>query len=148
MLAIYGFGVQVAYLNFVGDFLSSLSGFFGLSAVFQNRVTWIWAALLMAVPLSVPKSLSALRYCSIMAGVSLLYTTGLVIANTPGRIANGTARTKDWQVGVLSWDLFQALGNFVFAFNCHLNISPVASELVGGHWQCCPPPPLYRETPP
>lgn len=33
------------------------------------------------------------------------------------------------QVAVLDWNFFQAVGNFIFAFNCHLNVSPVAGEL-------------------
>ena len=39
----------------------------------------------------------------------------------------------------VNWNFFEAFGNFIFAFNCHLNVVPVASELEN------PTPPRIRK---
>lgn len=127
MLALYGFGVQVAYLNFVGQFASSLSEVIAPHiAPLSDRVTWIWLALIVAIPLSTPKNLSALKYCSIVAAVSLTYTAVLIVAKSPYHFAG----IANLEVVSFNWSFFTALGNFIFAFNCHLNVSPVAGELL------------------
>ena len=74
------FGVQVAYISFVCDFLPALldkSIMSGWSSSDQRFWT-MFAALFVIIPLGVPRQLSALRYCSIVAAVSLAYTAVLV----------------------------------------------------------------------
>eukprot|EP00392_Amoebophrya_sp_AT5.2_P014026 g14162.t1 len=144
LLSIYGFGVQVAYFNFVGDFMSSLGGiFFPGVPVLHDRSFIIFAILVIVVPLSVPKSLSALKYCSLVGAVSLAYTSALIIAKTPLTVTKDivdslTVINLDWNFFIRSCDKQPAgrvsvhslaLGNFVFAYNCHLNVCPVAAEL-------------------
>ncbi|CAD7939938.1 unnamed protein product [Amoebophrya sp. A120] len=128
LLAIYGFGVQVAYFNFVGDFMSSLAGIFlPTIPALHDRAVIIYGILVFVIPLSVPKNLSALKYCSVIGAVSLAYTSALIIARTPGQV---TQQILDELLVVrLDWNFFIALGNFVFAYNCHLNVCPVAAEM-------------------
>ncbi|CAD7957477.1 unnamed protein product [Amoebophrya sp. A25] len=128
LLSAYGFGVQVAYFNFVGDFLSSLGEvLFPSVPLLHSREFIIFAILPIVVPLSVPRSLSSLKYVSIVGAIALAYTSALIIARAPGKVTKDII--AELKVCVIDWNFFIALGNFVFAYNCHLNVCPVASEL-------------------
>jgi amino acid permease len=135
-LSVYGFGVMIAYLVFLGDFIPSLAKQFLPSVTpLHHREIAMALTLIVAVPLSVPKRLSALRYCSVVASVSLVYTAALIIMRTteyapwvlnPAEYGEGISK---YPVYIFSWKIFQAIGNFIFVYNCHLNVVPVASEL-------------------
>lgn len=97
----------------------------------ELRSTCILATLLVAAPLSVPRTLGALRYASPIAIISVL-STALVI------LFHGPALFKaHWEVPgysetnwfTLDFNFFKAFSILVFAYHCHLNAVPVASEL-------------------
>ncbi len=129
LLSIYGLGVQVAFMNFIGDFASRLCEFFfpTLTAL-NDKTLWVWLSLLMTIPLSVPKNLSALKYCSVFAAFALMFTSFVIVVKTPSNFIEGD-RGSQIEIVNVNWKFFEAVGNFVFAFNCHLNVSPVAAEL-------------------
>ena len=139
-LTVYGFGVQIAYLNFLGDFFPTLSNQVSLFPPWLRangdgdtaRIVWMWLCLVVVIPLSIPKRLSALRYCSVVAGVALIFMAGLIIGMTPSEWSKRGNKGSDVQMVSLNWNFFTAMGNFIFAYNCHLNVVPVASELVEG----------------
>lgn len=129
LLCFYGLGVQVVYLLFVADFAQQVTKQWvpGVEA-FQSRDFWIWSSLLVVVPLGIPKKLTSLRYCSILAAVTLTYMTLLVVIESPHYISQ-IKSPSEYTWFNFDWNFFEALGNFIFVYNCHLNVVPVASEM-------------------
>ncbi|CAD7957479.1 unnamed protein product [Amoebophrya sp. A25] len=128
VLSAYGFGCQVAYSNFVGEFTSALFQVMLPSVPILHRKDFVmFAILVIVIPLTVPRSISALRYVSPISVVSLMYTAVLIITRTPEKVTSNVV--SELNVWTIDWNFFVALGNFIFAYNCHLNVVPVASEL-------------------
>ena len=129
LLCVYGMGVQVVYLIFTGTFLEVLcKQFFPEATALHERRMWVWVQLAVVIPLSAPKKLTALRYCSILAAVTMAYTAVLIVCKFPESVKNRHF-PQDYRFVSFNWNFFEAFGNFLFAYNCHLNVVPVASEM-------------------
>jgi len=133
LLFVYGNGVCVGYLVFLSDFLPAL-----LQWLFQSGPAWIRhrefsivVAALAVAPLCLPKDTSKLRYFSPVSIFSLLYLSLVIAVNAPG-LYSAHAGTPDYgsiETVKLDSHFCEAFAICVFAFNCHLNVIPVAAVL-------------------
>eukprot|EP00450_Noctiluca_scintillans_P007712 CAMPEP_0194505688 /NCGR_PEP_ID=MMETSP0253-20130528/32970_1 /TAXON_ID=2966 /ORGANISM="Noctiluca scintillans" /LENGTH=454 /DNA_ID=CAMNT_0039348289 /DNA_START=45 /DNA_END=1405 /DNA_ORIENTATION=+ len=133
-LVFYGMGSMIAYFIFLGDFLPAIVSAFSGGAIQENgtlRTMCILATLAPIVPLSFPKDLSALRYVAPMGIIALLYTAVVVLAKAPGLHSAHLKQSEFGTIELLNvdWNVFEAYSVSVFAFNCHMNVCPVAAEL-------------------
>mmetsp|Transcript_51952 Transcript_51952/g.111117 ORF Transcript_51952/g.111117 Transcript_51952/m.111117 type:complete len:453 (+) Transcript_51952:59-1417(+) len=138
LLTAYGHGSTIAYLILLGDFLPAVlvsvapqsyaSSLASLPpGVLRERC--ILAALVPVVPLCIPRTLAALRYATPVSIIAITITACTVVSEAPALAKK--AQEHDAIVWVhLDWSCFQAFSIFLFGFNCHLNVVPVASELV------------------
>jgi len=139
LLVVYGNGAAIAYFIFLGDFLPSLAidlnylaGMPPLEVSPQVlRTHCILATLILVVPLSTPPKLSALRFASPVALVAILFTAITVLCKCPLLFASHVGKDGFGEVQwfILNWDFFKAFSVLLFAYNCHLNVVPVTSEL-------------------
>jgi amino acid permease len=133
MLFIYGNGSCVGYLCFLGDFIPSL-----LALICGHAPDPWWRPLsiclcaLMTLPLDLQKDLSALRFVAPVSIVALLYMSAVVTGKAPGLFKDhkGDSHYGDPALFRLDANFPQAFALCVFAFNCHLNVVPVAGALL------------------
>jgi sodium-coupled neutral amino acid transporter 7/8 len=129
VIALYGLAAVLIYMMLIGDFFegiahSAVVGYSGMS-----RQTLILSSLLLVFPLSVPKSVTALRYISILSTASIAFMTVVVMLKTPGFLRAPEAS------GYMRWfrgDTCSTLRSFsmaLFAFSAHTNAVPVATAL-------------------
>eukprot|EP00929_Paragymnodinium_shiwhaense_P028398 TRINITY_DN16461_c0_g1_i1.p1 TRINITY_DN16461_c0_g1~~TRINITY_DN16461_c0_g1_i1.p1 ORF type:complete len:505 (-),score=67.44 TRINITY_DN16461_c0_g1_i1:204-1565(-) len=138
-LFVYGNGALIAYFIFLGDFLPSIVKSFagGVPAWASSdddlRMYCMCATLIVILPLALAKNLSALRYVTPVAFIALLYTVTVVSSKTPGLYSEhvGEPGYGDLELGVVDINIFHAFSITLFAYNCHLNVVPVGTELRG-----------------
>jgi len=134
MLFIYGNGACVGYMVFLGDFVPPLISLGG-DAVPQwlaGRELAIIAAAGLTMPMALQRDIAVLRYVAPVSILALVYMAVTVAVKSPhqyqqhvGDPAYGSIR---WAIpGVHITDAFALC---VFAFNCHLNVLPVAGSMV------------------
>lgn len=132
-------GACVAYFILCGDLIPSIlkdmetMNWISPPALSKSelRSMCILATAMVAAPLSVPKTLSALRYVSPIAIISVLCTSLVILFHAPALLK------AHWEApgyGEITWfkldfNFFKAFSILVFAYHCHLNAVPVASEL-------------------
>eukprot|EP00931_Biecheleriopsis_adriatica_P055937 TRINITY_DN33163_c0_g1_i1.p1 TRINITY_DN33163_c0_g1~~TRINITY_DN33163_c0_g1_i1.p1 ORF type:complete len:467 (-),score=62.24 TRINITY_DN33163_c0_g1_i1:48-1388(-) len=132
MLFLYGNGALLTYFIFLGDFMPNIviccyGGLPSWCFDFDHLRTYcLLSTLIVVIPLSLPKDLSALRYASPVALGGIIYTA-LVVAGK----AFSPHEQRHGEVELFNVDLsvFQSFSICIFAFNCHLNVIPVAKEL-------------------
>lgn len=140
LLVLYGNGAMVAYFILLGDFLPAIFQDlvdYGVVAAPQDldpqdlRTRCIFSTLLLVVPLCLLRKLSALRYCSPIALVAVLYTAVVIVMKAPALFIEHQGKPLFGEVQWFVMDLgfFHSFSILLFAFNCHLNVIPVASEL-------------------
>jgi amino acid permease len=133
-LFLYGTGACIAYFIFLGDFIPAmlhiLCGDVGFDEQ-ELRSHCLLATLVVIVPLSLPKELSALRYVSPIALAGILYTTVIVVCKMPSlyldHVSSSEAHIEFFK---LDRNIFRCFSMCVFAYNCHINVVPVTQELV------------------
>lgn len=140
LLVLYGNGAIIAYFILLGDFLPAIArdaASLGVIAPLAVDATvlrrhCILSTLLVVVPLAIPKKLSALRYATPVALVAIVFTACTVVSKSPELYeANvGEEGFGDVEWFVADWGFFQSFSILLFAYNCHLNVIPVAAELV------------------
>ncbi|CAK0867801.1 unnamed protein product, partial [Prorocentrum cordatum] len=98
VIALYGLAAVLIYMMLIGDFFGGIVQ----SAAFGNndtsRQTLILSSLLVVLPLSVPKSVTALRYISIVSTASIAFMTAVVMIKTPSLLteARASGHTIQW----------------------------------------------------
>lgn len=134
MLFIYGNGSCVGYFIFIADFVPSLVSLVAPSAPewLAGRVLAILVAALIISPMALQKDVSVLRYVAPMSILALMYMAMTVAVRAPslyhehlGDVAHGPVR---WAVPTVH--VCEAFAICVFAFNCHINVLPVAGSMV------------------
>lgn len=95
------------------------------------RTQCLLSTLVIVMPLSLFKQLSALRYIAPIALVGLLYTAAVMMIECPWLYSHRVGKDGYGEVNMFSLDrdFFQCFSISIFAFNCHLNVVPVAQEL-------------------
>lgn len=132
LLMLFGFGSCVGYLVFVGDFVPDLIMSVAGECPEYVRTIAIVGAAVIVTPLSCQRSLDALRCITPLGIISLIFTSIVIAAMMPG-LFREHIHTLDY--GELEWfsvntSIFESFAMCIFAFNCHLNVVPVASGFV------------------
>lgn len=134
MLVVYGCGSCVGYFVFLGDFIPSL-----MKLIAPHGPEWLWDRWLsialaagLLVPLVLPRDLSALRHMTPFSILSLMYMATVVAAKCPALYHQSLSNPAagNLQVVVADRHFFEAFAICVFAFNCHLNVVPVATRMI------------------
>eukprot|EP00418_Pyrodinium_bahamense_P004742 CAMPEP_0179018572 /NCGR_PEP_ID=MMETSP0796-20121207/4422_1 /TAXON_ID=73915 /ORGANISM="Pyrodinium bahamense, Strain pbaha01" /LENGTH=585 /DNA_ID=CAMNT_0020714333 /DNA_START=339 /DNA_END=2094 /DNA_ORIENTATION=- len=140
VIAVYGIAAVLCYIIFIGDF------FFGIARapllnLDVSRETLVVAVSVAVVwPLSLPRSLSALRYVCVLSVGAICLTAVAVACKAPSYIhseggGKGTEtqqHSEGWELKWWSTDPYDALQSFsiaLFAFAAHTNAVPVAISL-------------------
>lgn len=162
-IAIKCFGVGVSYLIIVAQLMPQIMDYFLTTTVvsaylshdsesssnyhiFQSRVFWVTAALVVAGPLSFARRLDSLKYTSVVALISVGYLVVLVlvkfvlILGSGNGINNPNPNPPSGDAPLPSsplqiWlpesfaNLLSVLPVLVFAFTCHQNMFASINEL-------------------
>ena len=78
-IAVKCFGVATAYLIIVGDAMPQAVEAFGATGLLLDRRTWTLGAAVLVSPLAYLKQIDALRHTSLLALLSVLFVTVLVL---------------------------------------------------------------------
>eukprot|EP00446_Apocalathium_sp_SHHI-4_P061023 CAMPEP_0177411388 /NCGR_PEP_ID=MMETSP0368-20130122/65384_1 /TAXON_ID=447022 ORGANISM="Scrippsiella hangoei-like, Strain SHHI-4" /NCGR_SAMPLE_ID=MMETSP0368 /ASSEMBLY_ACC=CAM_ASM_000363 /LENGTH=317 /DNA_ID=CAMNT_0018880487 /DNA_START=1 /DNA_END=955 /DNA_ORIENTATION=- len=116
LLVLYGNGALVAYFILLGDFLPAIvTDLVQMSVISPPqlsaqdlRTRCILSTLIVVVPLSIPRKLSALRYASPIALISILYFSTTVLTNAPELIL---AHLGQPEYGEIQW--FNVVGGYL-----------------------------------
>jgi len=96
------------------------------------RAVAIAASAVLVMPLALQRDISSLRYVSPVSICALLYMAVVVTAKAPGFFREHEGGSEYGPVELFNLDVnfCEAFSLCVFAFNCHLNVIPVASTMV------------------
>lgn len=146
MLFLYGNGSLITYLIFLGDFIPTIfqwfwPGTYSEAERDELRTRCLVGALLLVSIASLPRDLSGLRFLSPVMAIGIFYTEVIVvvkcaISNWPSGHYFFEDLVEEWRKKDITWwqpDVFSTLQAFslsVFSYACHLNVTPVAKELV------------------
>ncbi|KAF4669175.1 hypothetical protein FOL47_002656 [Perkinsus chesapeaki] len=127
VLFFYGMGAVIAYFILLGDFLPALFQSIGVTSA--SRTICMVGAAIFAVPFVLPRRLSALQYVSPVATFSLVLTAVITMikARTEATFLPPEAPIN---LALFGWPLLKAFTITLFAYICHMNVVPVAGELV------------------
>eukprot|EP00930_Biecheleria_cincta_P085568 TRINITY_DN74946_c0_g1_i1.p1 TRINITY_DN74946_c0_g1~~TRINITY_DN74946_c0_g1_i1.p1 ORF type:complete len:508 (-),score=56.59 TRINITY_DN74946_c0_g1_i1:274-1797(-) len=132
MLFIYGIGSCVGYFVFLADFIPSLISLVApAGSIWVSREFAIGCAVVIELPLMLQRDIGALRHIAPISVVALVYMAVVIAAMMPDEISKHKDDPAYQPISYFSFDL-SALESFsicVFAFNCHLNVVPVAGKL-------------------
>lgn len=136
VIAVYGIAAVLCYFIFVGDFFSGIvqSPFLGWNVSREALIVGI--AAFVVWPLSLLRSLTALRYICVLSVLAVCVTAVVVALKAPaealatleGAEASGEDMELKWWAGDGSTWL-QSFSIAVFAFAAHTNAVPVATSL-------------------
>ncbi|XP_041930048.1 putative sodium-coupled neutral amino acid transporter 7 [Alosa sapidissima] len=135
-IAVYTFGTCIAFLIIIGDQLDKLIGAIakeseaGVNAHWytDRKFTIAMTAVLVILPLSIPKEIGFQKYASALSVIGTWYVTIVVIVKyiwpdpevTPGYIPT---RPSDWTA------VFNAMPTICFGFQCHISSVPVFNSM-------------------
>jgi len=133
MLFVYGNGSCIGYMVFVGDFVPSLMHLIpGVPAWAASRHLPIICTALIVAPIAMKRDLAILRYVAPVSILTLVFVTLTVAIKTPWEhdrsILNPAATPL--KLAEVTPRLLEAFAICIFAFNCHLNVVPVAGSMV------------------
>ncbi|EER08971.1 transmembrane amino acid transporter, putative [Perkinsus marinus ATCC 50983] len=127
ILFFYGMGAVIAYFILLGDFLPALFQLVGVTVA--SRTICMVGAAAFAVPLVLPRRLSALQYVSPVATFSLILTAAITMVKARGQ-ASLLPPEAPMDLLIFGWPLLKCFTITLFAYICHMNVVPVAGELV------------------
>ena len=133
MLFLYGNGGCVGYMVFIGDFVPAV-----LAVIFpepwaqdlqgMSRTASIGVAAVLLVPMMLPYDLSRLKFLQPVSIMALIYMSLVVALKCPANFK--THAGAPIRFFTFSPHFFEAFSLCVFAFNCHLNVVPIADQLI------------------
>jgi hypothetical protein len=94
-VAIKCFGVATSYLIIVSDMMPDVMIHAGAPAFLAKPVVWVTLAMAIVSPLSIPRSLDALRHTSGAALVFVIMCVALIVTYSTGSIDPCATSTKD-----------------------------------------------------
>mmetsp|Transcript_69078 Transcript_69078/g.179456 ORF Transcript_69078/g.179456 Transcript_69078/m.179456 type:complete len:506 (-) Transcript_69078:139-1656(-) len=142
LLFFYGAGACMGYLVLIGDFVPALVAFAAprAPAWCASRELAICVAAAAVLPLAAQRDVSALRWVSPVSIFGLVYMAAIVTAQAPALFAahaesaagGGSAPSSASSVAVATLDLhvMESFALCIFAYNCHMNVIPVAASMV------------------
>lgn len=132
MLVVYGNGACVGYLVFVADFVPAI-----VILISPHAPAWLasrWLAIVVAgcimLPMVVQRDVAALRYFTPVSIMALVYTAMTVAVKSAYRVNEDDPKRGHIRLAIPSLNLLDAFAICVFAFNCHMNVVPVAGNMV------------------
>mmetsp|Transcript_44491 Transcript_44491/g.81250 ORF Transcript_44491/g.81250 Transcript_44491/m.81250 type:complete len:512 (+) Transcript_44491:45-1580(+) len=133
LIFLQGLGMVIIYLQLLGglvpDILQPLLPHgHDLLVSGQLREWCILVTSVLAFPLALPRKLSALRYVSVVALVGIFFTIGTVVVK-----CYHSGGQKNIGAVPAVRPRFKAVETFtllLFAYNCHMNVVPVAAEMM------------------
>lgn len=132
MLFVYGNGASVGYFVFLGDFLPPILTAVRAPHWMADRAVVIIASALAVAPMAVQKDLSMMRFVAPVSIMALIYVTVVVAIRMPAlhSMHAGDPEFGPTRACVLDLHICEAFAVCVFAYNCHINVVPVADALV------------------
>ncbi|KAK0150054.1 putative sodium-coupled neutral amino acid transporter 7 [Merluccius polli] len=132
-IAVYTFGTCIAFFIVIGDQLESL-----MAAVFKETVLDHWylqrkfticvTAVLIILPLSIPKEIGFQKYASAFSVVGTWYVTIVVIVKY--FMLTKEMTPTDIPTSASSWTaVFNAMPTICFGFQCHVSSVPVYNSM-------------------
>eukprot|EP00930_Biecheleria_cincta_P047394 TRINITY_DN32847_c0_g1_i1.p1 TRINITY_DN32847_c0_g1~~TRINITY_DN32847_c0_g1_i1.p1 ORF type:complete len:532 (-),score=55.57 TRINITY_DN32847_c0_g1_i1:44-1639(-) len=150
VIGFYGVAAVLVYMILIGDFLSDIARSPILGYVSVSRRNIIFGSLVVLLPLSIAKNVTALRYISILSTSSIAFMTLVVLARMPSlfleeptpfleehpdNISMDISATSElggshvcWFTGTFRTTL-QSFALALFSFNAHTNAVPVATMM-------------------
>jgi len=117
---------------FLSDFVPSL-----VTLVFPSAPAWLasrWFAILVAaliiLPMAVQRDLAVFRFITPLSILALIYMAMTVAIQSAWRVNSDDPARGHLKLAIPSWSLPEAFSVCVFAFNCHINVVPVAGNMV------------------
>lgn len=133
MLCFYGVGSCTGYMVFLSDFVPALVHFSAPDAPAwaSSREVAILGAFIVLLPLVAQRDVAWLRFIAPVSIVSLLYMALVVMFKMPALHNEHLHDSSYGSVVLFRPDLhiFEAFALCIFAFNCHMNVVPVAGSL-------------------
>lgn len=140
VIAIYGIAAVLCYMIFIGDFFSGIVNSPFLQLDISREVIIAGLAIIVVWPLSLLRSLAALRHVCVLSVLAICFTAVVVACKAPeqqrlGQEALATAgpdASELWELKWWSHDPASTLQSFsiaLFAFAAHTNAVPVATSL-------------------
>jgi len=137
MLFVYGNGSCVGYMVFIGDFLPAImnlltdNGTHGPGWI-CDRTLLIFIAAVVMLPLVLPRDIAVLRHVAPASIAALVYMALVVAFKAPHFYQQHLDDPEYGSIKVATPTIhfFEAFSMCVFAFNCHLNVVPVAENFV------------------
>ena len=136
-LFVYGNGACVGYMVFIGDFVPPVLALMFPEKWAQDqtglsRTCAIALAAVLMVPMMLPYDLSRLKFLQPVSIMALLYMAIVVALKCPSSFAHDVDHHGFGQIRLVTVTphFFEAFSLCVFAFNCHLNVVPIADQLV------------------
>jgi amino acid permease len=126
MISIYGNGVMIAYFIFLGDFMPKLISDFGGH---PDRTVLLLLAAALVLPFMLQGKMGILAKMTPIAILALAYTAVVIIAKSPQLYEEHAGFGNEPEMVVLDWNVFKSSSICIFAYNCHLNVVPIACRL-------------------
>jgi len=130
VIMFYGMAAVLIYMMLIGDFFADIaqSRLFGYADVPRQRL--ILASLFCVFPLSIPRSVTALRYISVLSTSVIVFLTVVVVAKMPScALTKPAAEASVWEENGPVRTILQSFAMALFSFNAHTNAVPVAMAL-------------------
>jgi len=136
MLFVYGCGSCVGDFVFLGDFIPSLIALATGRHEQPYPAFWrdfaILGTAVLLLPLTLRRDTSILRFVAPISILALMYMALVVASKAPLEYHQNVGQPGFGEAAVanVTLDLFQAFAICIFAFNCHINVVPVAEKMV------------------
>ena len=135
MILLYMFGACIAFQIIITQLFKYVCSKFGMSpeltcdtcyklSVYQAVPT----AVLILLPLSLKKDMSAFRYVSLASIGALLYTGILLLVELPSYYEH-FSQTADIRPAYWDWNVFPGCSITFFAYTCQVQLLPIYGEL-------------------
>ena len=126
IIVMYGVGALVAYLIFLGDFIPPIAKF--IVHTDCSRSLAILLSAFSVSPMVFPAKLSALKYASPISTICLIFTASVTLIEA--RAMHRSASDGEFRAVIWSPNILRSFVITLFAYVCHLNVVPVAGEMV------------------
>lgn len=141
MILAFMFGSCISYQIIVTSLLQYVCIHLGADETFIRSTTFVLAqsaptALLLLLPLSLKRDMSAFRYVSLASIGALLFTAVVLIVELPKYFsANKADPAIKIEFGFYDLDMFTGMSMTFFAFQCQVQLLPIYSELVNPNYR-------------
>eukprot|EP01059_Diplonema_ambulator_P030877 TRINITY_DN5475_c1_g1_i1.p1 TRINITY_DN5475_c1_g1~~TRINITY_DN5475_c1_g1_i1.p1 ORF type:complete len:455 (+),score=105.63 TRINITY_DN5475_c1_g1_i1:50-1414(+) len=128
VIVFYTFGCCVAYATVTGTSLAPIAkDWLGLSGIWESRITWtLLAGALFAICSSV-RSVTELKFTSVLAFVTIIYVVIVVVIRLIDPESGHPHVDSSVKAFDFGTDIFRAIPLFSVSYGCHYNI-PVFYE--------------------